>query len=282
MYTNTENALTESDKIFRLPDVTDGMDFSNEDLAEDMAGLQLNFQRVKIPGGGSLQFELPGDDPENPDYAKTIEGVILYNHASGAYWPEGSEYDDDTTPLCASNDGKLGVGSPGGICADCQLNTWGSAPNGKGKACKNMRILYVLRDGEYMPLQLTLPPTSIRPFSDFYNSAFASRRRGTCGSVVQIALKRASNGKDDYSIATFKRLYDFTGEQLAQIKAYADNFKLQIKAMLEQRTAEALNRPDSVMDDLPDYDTVFGGGDDHFSISSQDTDIDGDREALPA
>ena len=40
----------------------------------------MSFPRVKIPGGGSLQFEIPSDDPENPDYTKYIEGVILYNH----------------------------------------------------------------------------------------------------------------------------------------------------------------------------------------------------------
>lgn len=277
--TNNETALMESANNFRLPEVADGMDFTNDDLAEDMAGLQLRLQRVKIPGGGSLQFELPGDNPEDPDYAKTLEGVILFNHAACTYWAEGSEYDDDATPLCSSNDGTLGVGNPGGTCADCQLNAWGSGANGKGKACKNMRVLYLLRDGEFMPLQLNLPPTSISPFSEFYNAVFASRRRTTYGSVVQIGLKRMNNGKDDYSIATFKKLYDFSGEQLAQVKAYASGFKTQIKAILQQRTVDAMSRPDSFVEDAPDYDEVFNrSGDDRFSISS----IDGERDALPA
>lgn len=45
-------------------------EFSSAELAEDMDGLQMSFQRVKIPAGGTIQFELPSDDPENPDYAK--------------------------------------------------------------------------------------------------------------------------------------------------------------------------------------------------------------------
>ena len=45
----------------------------------------------------------------NPDYSKTLEGIILFNHPNNAYWPEGSEYDDNSTPLCSSVDGKLAL-----------------------------------------------------------------------------------------------------------------------------------------------------------------------------
>ena len=273
---NNNEALVEM-RNFRLPSVMDGADFSNEDLAEDMDGLQLSFQRVKIPAGGALQFELPSDDPENPDYAKNLEGVILYNHASGAYWQEGSEYDENTSPLCSSVDGKVGIGEPGGSCAICPFNQFRSAPDGKGKACKNMRVLYLLRDGEFMPLQVTLPPTSIRPFTDFYNMAFASRRRATYGSVVQIGLKRADNGTNIYSVATFKKLYDFTGEQLAQVKACSDSFREQIKMLLQQRAADTGNRYEDEYSQ--DGYTVDDNGD-SFCITASE--IDGEREKLPA
>lgn len=83
-----------------------------------------------------------------------------------------------------------------------------------------------------MPLQINLPPTSIKPFNDFLNQAFRFRCRATCGSIVQISLKRESNGTNDYSVATFKLLQDFQGEELAQIRAYANSFKEQIKLLL--------------------------------------------------
>ena len=283
MDVNNVSAMVENGHSFRLPEMVGSMEFSKDELADDMTGLQLNFQKVKIPSGGTLQFELPGDDPENPDYVKTIEGVLLYNHAAGALWAEDSEKDEDALPLCSSADGQIGAGEPGGVCASCHLNAWGSGLKGKGKACKNMRVLYLLRDGEYMPIQLTLSPMSIRPYTDFFNAAFASRRRGTCGSIIQIGLKRANNGKDDYSVATFKKLYDFTGEQLAQIKAYADNFRAEIKDIIQQRTVEAATRMDNTVNaykEAPTYATVFGGNDNGgFSIG---TNIDGDRMALPA
>ena len=190
MYEQT-NTMMETKTLFQIPQLLDGDDFTSEDLADDMEGLRLSFTRIKIPGGGHLQFEIPSGNPDVPDYAPYLEGVILYSHNSNAYWPEGSEYDDDQPPLCQSFDGKVGYGEPGGTCADCVLNQFGSDGNNKGKACKNMRMLYLLRSGEYMPIQIALPPTSLTPYTRFVNEAFLSRRRKVCTGVVRIGLKKA-------------------------------------------------------------------------------------------
>ena len=131
---------------FELPEIGEA-EFSNEELAEDMDGFTMSFPRIKIPAGGVLQFELPTGDPQQPDYSPTLTGVILFNHAICAYWPEGDEYSDDVPPLCSSVDGKQGYGEPGGVCEACALSQFGSASNGRGKACKNMRVLYLLRSG---------------------------------------------------------------------------------------------------------------------------------------
>ena len=260
---------------FLIPEVIEGS-FSNDDLAEDMAGLNLNFLRVKIPAGGALQFELPGDDPEDPEYAKTIEGVILYNHSANALWSEDSEGDDDAAPLCSSVDGINGFGEPGGACYSCSNNLWGSGEGGKGKACKNMRNLYLLRSGEFMPILLSMPPTSIKPFTDFYNMAFASRHRAAYGSVVQIGLTRKENGNNIYSIANFKKLFDFSGEELAQVQRYAANFKEQIRLIIQQRASGSANASAEYDDEFLPVDS------DGFAVSSPDGIIDGDRERIPA
>lgn len=276
------NAITEQ-KQFMLPSVTADSEFTAEELAEDMEGLQLNFPRVKIPSGGALQFEIPSDDPDNPDYSKTLEGIILFNHPNNAYWPEGSEYDDNSNPLCSSVDGKNGVGTPGGSCTGCAMNVFGSAAEGRGKACKNMRVLYLLRSGEFMPLQVTLPPTSLKPFREFMNQSFILRRRATYGSLVQIGLKKMNNGKDDYSVATFRRLSDFSGEELAQIRKYADSFKEQIRTMLLQRTAAN----ESQHDDGCDYVSANTADSEALPVNAgrqfyYGQPLDGEREALPA
>ena len=259
---------------FVLPTALDS-DFSSEDLADDMDGLQLTMQRVKIPGGGNLQFEIRSDDPDNPDYERKLVGVILYHHLANAYWPEGSEYDDNVPPFCQSFDGKQGYGEPGGVCAACAFNQFGSTANGSGKACKNMRQIYLLRSGEYLPLQLSLPPTSLRPFNDFMNLAFVARQRPSYSAIVEIGLKRAESGGYTYSVATFRKVRDLEGEGLAAVKSYAANFKEQVKSLLAQRVENYNSDVESLTGTAP---LELADNGDHFSYPGV---IDGERDELP-
>lgn len=141
-----------------------------------------------------------------------------------------------------------------------------------------MHMVYLLRSGEFMPLQITLPPTSIKPFNEFVSRAFLLRRRGICSAVVQLGLKKMNNGKDDYSVTTFKLLYDFEGNELRQVRDYADQFKEQVKIMLEQRAEQA----DATSGDMVEVGTPsrrLPDNEDHFAIGGV---IDGEREELPA
>lgn len=259
-------------KAFVLPAPMDE-GFDAADVAEDLEGLELSFPRVKIPGGGVPQFKMPGEDPDHPTYVGEIEGIILFNHSANACWPEGSEYDDNTPPQCQSMDGKQGCGDPGLLCAECGYNQFGTS--GKGKVCKNMRMLYILRSEDPIPLQLALPPTSIKPFKNFVNMAFALRRRPVYGSLVKITLKPVSSNGFDYSVAVFNRVRDFAGEELEGVKAYAENFRTMVKATLKQRAQEqavaaAIPTTGEPLE-LPDNDG-------HFSVGV----LDGERDLLPA
>ena len=37
-------------------------------MAEELDGLEPGFERIKIPSGGSILFEVPGEDDEAEDY----------------------------------------------------------------------------------------------------------------------------------------------------------------------------------------------------------------------
>ena len=70
---NTSMVAANEQNKFLLPAMVEG-DFSRDEIAEDADGLQMmSFQRVKIPAGGALQFEVPTEDPDNPDYTRTLE-----------------------------------------------------------------------------------------------------------------------------------------------------------------------------------------------------------------
>ncbi|MBS6355365.1 hypothetical protein [Oscillibacter sp.] len=269
--------MTTTGNRFILPQAVETT-FTAEELAEDMDGIQLNFRQVKVPAGGTLQYEIPTEDPDVPDYDRFLEGIILFHHPSNAYWPDVEDGGDgeNVPPQCQALDGKFGHGSPGGLCASCGYNRFGT--RGKGKACKNMHMVYLLRSGEFMPLQITLPPTSIKPFNEFVSRAFLLHRRGICSALVQLGLKKMNNGKDDYSVTTFKLLRYFEGEELCQIRNYADQFKEQVKEMLSQRAEQA----DAISGDVVEVGTPsrrLPDNEDHFAIGGV---IDGEREELPA
>ena len=107
------------------------------DLQEEMQGLNVTFDRIKVPSGGGLAFEVPGENPDEPDLQKEFSAVILYHHPILSYYKEkytgGSE-----APDCSSMDGINGVDRESGelkSCKDCPLNQFGTGENG-GKACK--------------------------------------------------------------------------------------------------------------------------------------------------
>ena len=282
MYTNetamtTPAAASDPTLEFQLPDMTGATgEFSSEELAEDMDGISVYFTRAKIINGAT-QFRIPTDDAEHPETPTKLIGVILHHHEQTALWDETSE-DEDNKPLCSSVDGKCGIGTPGGTCAACPMNAYGSATKGSGKACKNSRVLYLLRSGDYLPLQLNLPPTSIGAFNDFYRKAFAIRRRPAYASLIEIGLKIVERGKETYSVATFSRLGDFSGEKLLEIKAYANTFREQIKLILEQRAENNAEQFEDVV-------CVVGDGNELPMSTSGDSalplSIDGEREELP-
>ena len=54
-------------------------------MAEELDGLgEIPFDRVKIPSGGGVAFEIPGDDPDSPDLAKEIAGIVIDHHPVNA------------------------------------------------------------------------------------------------------------------------------------------------------------------------------------------------------
>lgn len=236
MYNHTNLAVAEEqdqELMFRFPDMEGASDFSREELEDDADGIRLSFPRAKIPGGGSTLFELPGEDSTKLEYVEKMVGVILYHHAANGYWV-GEPNDEDKAPICASLDGKVGYGDPGGLCAGCSLNRFGSSEDGRGKACKNQRYLYLLQDGEFIPWVIYLPPTSLRSFSRFMNVAFLYRNRPSYGSVVELTLHREDK-PTAHAVVDFRKVRDFSGTELARAKAFANAFRNQAKDMLQER-----------------------------------------------
>ena len=193
-------------------------------LSEDMTGLTVTFDRIRIPTGGSTTFEVPLDD-ENFKPEKELVGVIVDQHAARTYW---SERGQNRPPDCTSMDGLSGTATPvSGLewagssrsCADCPLNMWGSGDQGRGKACKELRRLYLLRAGDVFPLVLTLPPTSLLSFGNYLGKRVLPSGLRLHQVVTRITLERVvSKAGNPFARARFAlvgRLDDQTAQAVA-------------------------------------------------------------------
>lgn len=202
---------------------------SAEEMAEETDGLSMVYPRVKIPSGGMTQFEIPNpDDPSKPNYSPELNGVIVFHHPANGYWLEG-----DVNPVCSSVDGKTGVGDPGGNCSTCPLNQFGSGEGGVGKACKNSHVLYLLQSGSTLPIRLNLPPTAIRPFSNFVSLAFLSQGKRTSSAVIKITLVKQqskNNQSITYSAPVFTVAERFTAEMERAVLSVVKNIKATIQS----------------------------------------------------
>ena len=161
----------------------------DQTMAEELEGLEGGFDRVKIPAGGVTMFELPGDEADEPEGVKEFSAVILYHHPLQQYY--ATKYTGGSNPPdCGSFDGIMGEGEPGGVCANCPLNQFGSGEN-NSKACKNRRRVFLLREGELFPLILSLPTGSMKEFSR-YIKRLLSKGRKSNSVVTRFSLKKAT------------------------------------------------------------------------------------------
>lgn len=159
-------------------------------------------RQIKVPSGGGLAFEVQGEDENDAEPMKQIDTVIVFTHRVSAYWPGtyGSGDDAAKIPACSSMDGKTGFNpSTGEItqCESCPFNQYGSGvdENGnpkKGKACKNMRRIYMMMDGDPNLYLLTVPPTSIKDINKQLAKILASGTPYT-GMIVSFTLEKTKN-----------------------------------------------------------------------------------------
>lgn len=226
MATQKKDALaTTLDVALAIQDPAQRIDMAevSAELGADAASLGMAlFTRVKMPSGGGRAFEIEdADSPDAPEVSATIEGIVVAHHSVNAYWSKPMEDGGGSdAPDCSSRDGLTGHGDNGTgdgerPCAACPLNEFGSASDG-GKACKNMKHLYVLRPADVLPLLVVLPPTSIKPWQVFMTKSILLKNRKVAGTLIRIGIEKAkSGGGIDYSRATFAYLGTVTDEQRA-------------------------------------------------------------------
>ena len=248
-----------------------------EDLDQDTG---IACRLIKIPSGGKLAYEVQtGEDETDVDYMKEVEGVIIFTHRLNGYWPGAFGTDDNKVPACSSMDGKTAVWTDTGevrTCENCPLNQYGSDDNpngtGKGKACKNVHRVFILREGNPVPLVLSLPPTSLKYMRDYIAKRVILKGFRCWQAVTKITLKKEKNAAGiAYSRAVFTFVGKLSPEKAKEAEAMKDCVKQQYRQLdvegadynataggsqdgpAAPKTDEAgfMNIPDGIDEDLP-------------------------------
>lgn len=121
-------------------------------------------------------------------------------------------------------------------CDGCPMNQWGSAAQGKGKACQNRRRLVVIPAGYYTPkrgsrdfdlylfddpqhfasteaVNFKLPVTSVKNWAGYVHQVAATQRRPPHGVVTRLAV--VPNAKTQFEVV-FEPI-ELVPDEMAQV-----------------------------------------------------------------
>ena len=198
-----------------------------------------DLERFKLVSGGVRQWVsgLTGDMMES------IQGIILYFTRPRAYWSQSIDDSGGAAPPdCSSTDGKIGVGFPGGDCALCPLNVFGSHRNGRGKACQEKELLYVLPKDRLLPFIIQAPATSLRSMHGYKVSLINNEAPRPYWKVeTEFPLERVDAEPFPYSRIIPMMVAPVSPEHVPILKAYRDAIVPKLRQYVAQNPEEIFN-----------------------------------------
>lgn len=193
---------------------------------------EFDLDRVKVPAGGATTWEVPGLETSS---TQALDGIIVHWREPRAYWSRPLEDSGGSAaPDCSSPDGVRGVGDPGGACEPCPLNQWGTATRngvtGRGKACRQTRLLLMLRPDDLLPVAVIAPPTSLGPLRKYF-LRLVGRSMPYHSVVTRLRLARVGKDGKTYSqiVPSVAAVLDPAAAQAA--RAYAAAVEPAFRAM---------------------------------------------------
>lgn len=192
--------------------------------AADQGIAAYQFTQVKIPAGGGTTWEYEG--PDGDESGKELDVIVAFvRNGQRKFYLHGLDEGEASAPDCRSEDGVHGLGFLADHgdddvpmktkCGDCPMNKFGSS--GKGKACSESAQLFAFLPGDFLPIVIHVPPTSLRPLRDFRLKQM-QRGRDIMSVVTRITLEKVK-ASPDYSRISYKVVRPLTDEENAKISA---------------------------------------------------------------
>jgi hypothetical protein len=152
----------------------------NDELS---SGIQGGFSVVSIRGKAwRIKYQgeervLMRDDGDGPRSSMEVVLIKASNNIAKIFYEHGYEEGSSSPPDCWSTDGqKPDAAAPKkqcATCAGCPHNAFGSAPNGKGKACQDSKRVAIVPaanvDNDVFggPMLLRVPPASLKELRSY-------------------------------------------------------------------------------------------------------------------
>lgn len=205
--------------LTREPEIV--RDLVRENIGEELTMLDLD--RIRIPAGGGMAWEVPTLEGEGGDITKEIVGVIIAHKFARVFWEQSIDEAGGGNPAdCSSTNGRSGVpldfaaakaGGYSGVCKECPKAEFGSADKGRGQACSQRKQLFIITPDDLLPIVVNLPPTSIRETSA-YLRRLASRGKMFHSVVTRLTLRKDQNQDSiEYSRVVVTQAADLSPEQ---------------------------------------------------------------------
>lgn len=244
-----------------------------EIFAENLGGT-LNIKdldRIKVPSGGGLAWSLPSDGPR-PKVAESFKGIIVYFDDRRAYWEKTvEEGGTGQAPDCAGRKIQIdAAGSKAWVgrgkrwesdvdgehdCGKCPFNQFESAKKGKGKACKERRMLGILMEDSILPVLLNIPATGLADIQRYFTQLIGRKRAPYYGVVTEFSLAPAKNAQDiEFAKVEFVATEVLTADQRAAMRVVVDQIKPALDRVADEDGGEVEGPGDSFADagDLQD------------------------------
>lgn len=221
----TQEVATLDTSKFVPTELADSNTNIQELLEDNLEGESLSpfdLERITLPAGGATTWAVPTIDGEKD--VKDLKAVIIMPQSSRSFWKEELT-GEGTPPDCSSEDMIQGVGDPGGLCASCQYNQFGSGKQGTGKACKETKNLFILLEGSRLPYVLQVPPTSLKSYKK-YMGQLTGTGKSVNAVVTSFTIEKTKSGSGfSYGKIIFRPAGELTQEQVTVVKQYRQMFK---------------------------------------------------------
>jgi len=201
-------------------------------IRENMEGVVPDFPVIKSIHQGQM-FEMPDGQK-----VESFTGIIIDISRANAFWHESFDTGGGGhIPDCFSVDGLVpshnSADKQSDDCATCPQNQFGSdRDGGRGKACKNMKRIFVLLPGEQFPFRLIASPANIRSI-DSYVTQLSSKAIPYQLVVTEFSLYKKKNQDNiEFSGMNFKHIETIEDKDAAmKIKRTVDDLRASMRGL---------------------------------------------------